>query len=135
MPMEHETLDPINLIQRPSLLDGQYEERRRTGNAGLPLFGYRLDEDDPRWSIAIPERLEYLRQALLYIEKGFSQRRVAAWLEHMTGETYHHTTLRWRYNTELRLSRTRKSLRAISSELEGSPLTACRSYGAELGAV
>jgi hypothetical protein len=62
-------------------------------------FGYKVDEDDPKWLAPIPEELEALEKAKQYL-KQYSLRNVAAWLSKVTGREISHVGLTKRIKNE-----------------------------------
>jgi len=59
-------------------------QRVRRKSRTIP-FGYKVDPDDPKFLLPIPEELDTLAEAAEYLSKNYSQSEIARWVIARTG--------------------------------------------------
>ncbi len=111
-------------LDQPSLLDGEYLARMRRNRGCAPLFGYIEDPSDKSAIVAVPSQLELLREALQYVQSGYSLRRAADWLSFHTGRKMMPNQLRLRLIREEHLQKQRRKLMALEEKANVEPLRA-----------
>ena len=58
-------------------------------------FGYKLDEDNPKFLLEVEEELQALESIIpMVVSKGLSLREGALWLSHKTGRSISHQGLK-----------------------------------------
>ena len=78
-------------------------------------FGYKQDEDDPDLLIPIPEELELLEKAKLFLQE-YSLRQVAKWLSKESGRYISHVGLDKRVRIEEKRRRASSSYRKYAKK-------------------
>lgn len=80
-------------------------------------FGYKKDENDDNWLIPIPQELEALEKAKLYV-KQYAVRKVAIWLTKVTGREISHVGLSKRLKNEQSHKRKSSTYRKLADRYE-----------------
>jgi len=80
-------------------------------------FGYKKDENDDSWLIPIPQELEALEKAKLYV-KQYAVRKVAIWLTKVTGREISHVGLSKRLKNEQSHKRKSSTYRKLADRYE-----------------
>jgi len=78
-------------------------------------FGYKQDEEDPDLLIPIPEELELLEKAKLFLQE-YSLRQVARWLSQQSGRYISHVGLDKRVRIEEKRRRASSSYRKYAKK-------------------
>ena len=97
-------------------------------------YGYKQSEEDPDILLPVPLELEALDKAKIYL-KTFSYRKVAKWLEEVTGRYISHVGLRKRVFFDKKQKGRINGLKHLTERAEKAKAAAEKILNSRIGAV